>query len=350
MDGTRVVAETRKEVRLKAAIIKEPGVVKMGDVPEIGSLSEYQCLCRNIYGASCSGTDRKLIHNKTPWPNEYPAVLGHENVAEVIEVGAKVRNFAVGDAVLRPVYVYAGEERNGLHAAFGGFSELGVITDSKAMKSDGLTEFNPYANFQVKIPTAWKHDQSAVMFITLKETFSWLQKLTPLYGKRVGVIGAGAVGLFYTRLASVFCAKEVTTLDIKPDRFDRARKVGADRCVDLGAGEKPEQPFDLLIDAAGILSKIGDFIPFVAIGGTFAVYGLDHTFTATFEGMGSGITFAFHNSDEANPLVHDTCVALVDKGMVDLSDFHSSVVPFDEVPQAYERIDAGKELKVVFTF
>jgi len=335
---------------MKAAIIKEPGVVEMADVPDLLSPSAYQCLCRNIHASTCSGTDRKLIHDRTPWGNAYPAVLGHENVAEVIEVGSKVRNFSVGDTVLRPVYVYPGEERNGLHGAFGGFTESGIITDTEAMKADGLADFNPYANFQVKIPGAWKNDPSAVMFITLKETFSWLQKLAPLYGKRVGVIGAGAVGLFYTRLASLFCAREVTVLDVNPARFERARKVGADRCVNPGAGERPEQPFDLLIDAAGILSKIGDFIPLVATGGTFAVYGIDSTFTANFEGFGSGIYFAFHFSDEGNQLVHDTCVGMVEKGLVDLRDFHTSIMQFDDIPLAYERIDAGKELKVVFSF
>ncbi len=335
---------------MKAAIIKEVGVVEMMEVPDLGSPAPYQCICRNIFASTCSGTDRKLIHNKTPWENVYPAVLGHENVAEVVEVGSKVQNFFVGDTVLRPVYVYPGEEWNGLHGAFGGFTESGVITDTEAMKADGLGDFNSYAQYQVKIPDAWKNEPSAVMFITLKETFSWLQKLAPLYGKRVGVIGAGAVGLFYTRLASLFCAREVTVLDINPERFERARKVGADRCLNSGAGEKPEQPFDLLIDAAGILSKIGDFIPLVAVGGTFAVYGIDRTFTASFEGFGSGIHFAFHHSDEGSRLVHDTCVGLVEKGLVDLSDFYTSIMRFDDVPRAYERIDAGKELKVVFSF
>jgi threonine dehydrogenase-like Zn-dependent dehydrogenase len=334
---------------MKAAIIEKIGKVAMKDVPDIQEFSEYACLCKNLYAATCTGTDKKLIHNTTPWENQYPGILGHENVAEVLEVGAKVRNFIKGDIVLRPVYAYAGEERNGYCGLFGGFSEYGIITDYASMENDGDFSFNPYSKFQMKIPSGWQNDPSAVMFITLKETFSWLEKLAPLYGKHVGIIGAGTVGLFYTKIASIFCAKSITILDIDNSRFEHAKKLGADVCFDLTEQEKPDSAFDLLIDAAGILTKIQDFIPMVKQGGTFAVYGIDTSFTAKFEGFGSGLNFAFHNSDESNLLVHDTCVSLVNKGLIDLSDFHSSIMPFSKVPEAYKLLAEKKEFKVIFT-
>ncbi len=333
---------------MKAVVVKEPGSVEIQNVPDIKSVPEYSCLCRNLYASTCSGTDRKLIHNTTPWENKYPGILGHENTAEVIQTGPGVKNFKTGDIVLRPVYVYAGEERHGYSGLFGGFSEYGIITDFKAMEDDGKTAFNPYSRYQVKIPPNWKDNPSAVMLITLKETFSWLEKLTPLYGKDVGIIGAGTVGLFYTNLAAVFCAKSITVMDIDKTRFPQAEKVGADKCIDLSVNEKPEGAFDLLIDAAGILTMISDFIPMVRQGGTFGIYGIDTSFSAKFEGFGSGLHFAFHNSNEADPLVHETCIGLVNRGLVDLSNFHSSVMPFERAPEAYKLIAEKKETKVVF--
>lgn len=333
---------------MKAVIVEEVGKVVMHDVPDIQEFSEYACLCKNLYAATCTGTDRKLIHNTTPWENQYPGVLGHENVAKVIEVGTKVKNFKKGDIVLRPVYVYAGEKRNGYHGLFGGFSEYGIVTDYVAMQESGDSSFNPYTKFQMKIPADWQENPSAVMFITLKETFSWLEKLTPLYGKTVGIIGTGTVGLFYVKIASIFCAKSITVLDIDSSRFDRAKKVGADTCHNVKEQDKPEAVFDLLIDAAGVLSKIQDFIPMVKPGGTYAIYGLDTSSTAKFKGFGSGLNFAFHNNDESNHLVHETCVSLVNKGLVDLKDFHSSVMPFSKAPEAYKLLEEKKEFKVVF--
>lgn len=333
---------------MKAVIVKEVGKVEVVDVPDIDAVPEYGCLCKNLYASTCTGTDRKLIHNTTPWENKYPGILGHENVAEVLEVGPQVKNFKPGDIVVRPVYVYAGEERNGYSGLFGGFSEYGIITDFAAMDTDGVTGYNPYSRYQAKIPADWRDNPSAVMLITLKETFSWLQKLTPLYGKDVGIIGAGTVGLFYTNLAAVFCAKSITVMDIDSSKFAQARKVGADRCIDLKEQNKPEAAFDLLIDAAGILTKIQDFIPMVKLGGTFGIYGLDTSFSVKFEGFGSGLNFAFHNSDEANTLVHETCVGLVNRGLVDLRNFHSSIMPFEKAPEAYQLLAEKKETKVVF--
>ena len=333
---------------MKAVVVKEVGSIEMRELPNIETIPEYGCLCKNLYASTCTGTDRKLIHNTTPWENQYPGVLGHENVAVVLEVGARVKNFKPGDTVLRPVYVYAGEEKNGYSGLFGGFSEYGIITDFSAMEDDGKSGFSPYSRFQLKIPSTWQKNPSAVLFITLKETFSWLEKLTPLYGKDVGIIGTGTVGLFYAKIASVFCAKSITVLDIDTSKFERAERVGADTCIDLTKEEKPESAFDLLIDAAGILTKIQDFIPMVRQGGTFGIYGIDTSFTTKFEGFGSGLHFAFHNSDEGNPLVHDTCVSLVNRGLIDLSDFHSSVMPFSKAPEAYRLLDEKKEFKVVF--
>ncbi len=333
---------------MKAAIVKEIGSVEIVDVPPLEAISDYQCLCKNIFASTCSGTDRKLINNTTPWKNSYPGVLGHENIAEVIEIGAKVKNFQVGDTVLRPVYVYADEEKNGYHGLFGGFSEQGIITDYVAMEADGKTEYNPYSKYQMKVPTDWKNDPSSVMFITLKETFSWIEKLGPFYGKDVGIIGAGTVGSFYTNIAAIFCAKSLTVMDIDSSKFEKAKKIGADACIDLLKEDKPVAAFDILIDAAGIMTRIAEFVPMVKSGGTFAIYGIDSSPVFQFEAFGSGLHFAFHNSDESNPLVHETCIRLVNRGLVDLSNFHSSIMPFEEIPQAFKLLDEKKETKVVF--
>ena len=141
---------------------------------------------------------------------------------------------------------------------------------------------------------------------------------------------------------------KVEVMDIDSSKFAQAEKVGADSCIDLLNQDKSEAAFDLLIDAAGILTKISDFIPMVRQGGIFGIYGIDSSFTANFEGFGSGLTFTFHNSDEGNQLVHETCVGLVNRGLVDLSNFHSSIMPFDKAPEAYQLLAEKKETKVVF--
>lgn len=337
---------------MKAAIIEQPEKLVLQEIPELPPISEYQCYCRNIFASACTGTDKKIIHNKLPWGSNYPAVLGHETVGLVIEVGAKVKNFKIGDTVLRPVYVYAGQQLNGFGSEFGGFSEIGMISDKAAMLADGLDEesVSAYANFQVKIPDSWKDRPESVMLITMKETFSWIKELGPFYGKKIGVIGTGTVGMFYIKFASLMFAESVTAIARTTAGKQRAEECGADNFIALEEQSEPTEKFDILIDAAGVSTQIDKYSSWLKPGGTFAFYGVDSSMEISLTAFGSGLNFAFHSPDEADPLIHQTCIAMVDKGIIDLKQFHSSVMPFDKIVEAFAMIEKREEFKPVFKF
>lgn len=337
---------------MKAAIIEQPEKLVLQDIPELPPISDYQCYCRNIFASACTGTDRKIIHNKLPWGSNYPAVLGHETVGEVIEVGPKVKNFKVGDIVLRPVYVYAGQKLNGFGSEFGGFSETGMISDKAAMLADGMDEesVSAYANFQMKIPDSWKNRPESVLLITMKETFSWIRQLGPFYGKKVGIIGTGTVGMFYIKFASLMFAESVGAIARTTAGQKRAEECGADKFIALEDQSEPTEKFDILIDAAGVSTQIDKYSSWLKPGGTFAFYGVDSSMEISLTAFGSGLNFAFHSPAEADPLIHKTCVAMVEKGIIDLKQFHSSVMPFDNIVEAFEKIEKKEEFKPVFKF
>ena len=89
---------------MKAAVITEPGRLEIAEVPDPAS-GPYQALVRMLACGTCSATDLKIIDGKFG-PTDYPVILGHESVGEVIEVGERVANLDVGDHVLRPCAVY----------------------------------------------------------------------------------------------------------------------------------------------------------------------------------------------------------------------------------------------------
>jgi len=76
-------------------------------MPEPGP---YQCLCKTLACATCTGTDQKIIWHKLPWPQDYPGIVGHESIGRVIKTGNKVRNIKEGELVFRPTAVYQGEK------------------------------------------------------------------------------------------------------------------------------------------------------------------------------------------------------------------------------------------------
>ncbi len=337
---------------MKAVIIEKPEKLFLREIPQLPPISDYQCLCRNLFASACTGTDKKIIHNKLPWGSNYPAVLGHETLGEVIETGPKVKNFKPGDLVLRPVYVYAGEQLNGLNGEFGGFSELGIISDNEAMAADGMKPgaWPAYAGFQMKIPGTWKNRPEAVIFISMKETFSWIEKLGPFYGKKVGIIGTGAVGMFFIKFAALMFAEKVCAIARSSAGRERALACGADAFIALEEQREPAEKFDVLIDAAGVSTQIDKYSAYLKPGGTFAFYGVDKSMEISLTAFGTGLNFAFHLSDESDALVHRTCVAMVEKGIVDLKQFHSSVMPFDKIVEAFAMIERKEEFKPVFKF
>ena len=48
-----------------------------------------------------TGTDLHVIDGTFAEHVDYPSVIGHESIGEVIEAGAKVRNFKLGDLITR---------------------------------------------------------------------------------------------------------------------------------------------------------------------------------------------------------------------------------------------------------
>ena len=137
---------------MKAAATDGQGNVWLEEVP-IPEPNETQCLCRMLACASCTGTDTKHIHDKLPWAQTYPGLLGHESIGEVIAVGSRVTAFQMGDWVLRPTPVYPGDTYNGFTSMWGGFSEYGLVTDVAALKADEPDATpNNYTRFQLPVP------------------------------------------------------------------------------------------------------------------------------------------------------------------------------------------------------
>ena len=85
----------------------------------------------------------------------FPGILGHESVGKVIKVGKKVKNYKIGDLVLRPAAVYPGQRLGEYYSLFGGFAEFGVATDYKAEIEDTEkveSDFNLWQIYQQTIP------------------------------------------------------------------------------------------------------------------------------------------------------------------------------------------------------
>ncbi len=262
---------------MKAAIVEKAGVVAVRDVPDPRP-GDYDALCALLYGATCTGTDTHLIRDEFPFPIRYPAILGHESVGRVVEIGRKVRNFRVGDLVTR---VGAPPAADGSYdICWGGFATLGLARDHWAMRADGLpeSEWSGARVNQVVPPDV--SPKEAPMFTTWRETLSYLLRIGVRPGWHVLVVGSGGNGLSFAA-HSVRLGAAVWHVG-SPRCEAAARGLGVLGFLDYHQEDrlkalKEAHPsgFDLIIDAVGKAGVADRFLPLLAARGTLGIYGLD---------------------------------------------------------------------------
>lgn len=340
---------------MKAAVTDGQGKVWITEVPK-PEPNPYQCLCRHLACATCTGTDTKHIHDKLPWKQAYPGILGHESIGEVIAVGAKVKAYRKGDWVLRPAAVYPGETLGGFSSMWGGFAEYGLVTDAAAVKADNPSAtVNNYTRYQLVVPRdLGVRPADWTMIITLKETASYAASLGVKLNSRVAVLGAGSVGIAMLRFAKVFGATPLISVARRDVQLAYARDVvGADAVVNAsredvvarlrelsgGAG------LDLLIDTSGDPDLVNRCLPALNEQGKAAGY-------ATYP---RGDTLAAHVPAEklatgrtGEDIAHDYMIDAVRLGLVNLRHYYTETMPLARIAEGFARLESKQAIKLVF--
>jgi len=190
---------------MKAAVVEKPGQLVVREVPD-PVVGPYDALCDILYCATCTATDRHIIEGNFPFGMEYPAILGHESIGRVRELGPKVRNFQPGDHVTRAGATPHPEV--GLHIGWGAFAEQGIVRDCLAMDEDGVANDGyPFFRMNQVIPPSLS-PADATIIINWRETWSYLTRMRVGYNDRVLVLGTGGVGLSFVNHAVNLLAKE----------------------------------------------------------------------------------------------------------------------------------------------
>lgn len=322
---------------MRAAAVTAPGRVEVIEVP-LPSVGPYDVLCRARVGSVCAGTDTHVIDG-TFGPAGYPKIIGHETIGEVVDVGAKVRSFAVGDLVTR---VGAPESENGEYVlAWGGMVEFPMAKDHLAMAEDGVSrsEWWPY-RVNCVIPAGLLPVRYTSLFITWRETLSYLLRAGIGSARRVVISGSGANGISMAALLRALGAEEVMLIG-SPSRKSLCVGRVADRYLDYGAVEAIEDfveahvgTFDAVVDATGISGSVDVFLPVLRQGGVVGVYGLDDGPRYSLRPLGAS-SFTFYNAGYDEAETHDQVVDLVARGLLDPS------VWIDETTFGWESIPAA---------
>ncbi|MHB0876267.1 MAG: zinc-dependent alcohol dehydrogenase [Anaerolineae bacterium] len=336
---------------MKAAIVRELGAVALEDIPEPVP-NEYQAVAKVLCWATCNSTDSRVVRGSMGWDTPLPTILGHETVGRVVAVGPKVRHYEVGDVLLRVTAVYPGTTMAGYSSALGSFTEIGLATDTDAMKEDGLdTTGMVITHFShQKVPAAMD-PADAAMIINLRESLSWIGQMG-VEGKSVLVVGDGPVGQGFVQSASAGGAGQVIFAGHHEERLDVGHRVGADhvvnsRQVDLGAAVRAiagADGVDVLIECTGDQRLLADCLSVVKADGKVAAYGSPKIPPTGPKPKDRRILRI--STDEAG--YHDQVLRLIEAGRINPRLFWSDRMPYTEIGEAIARIGARRTVgKVV---
>lgn len=191
-----------------------------------------------------------------------------------------------------------------------------------------------------------------------------VQRTGTLLGKRVCVLGQGAIGLNFTVLAAMQGAGQIIVTDLLDYRLELARQLGATHTInpqkqnveqavaEITGGEMA----DVVFEAAGEEAAVNQSFYVVRRYGHVTFFGIQWEEKLTvdwakmFDQQVSVLATSSARSGNPTKAISE-CVDLVDQGRLDLSHLITHRLSFDDVQQAYETY-SGKldgSIKVVMT-
>ncbi|AHB70228.1 zinc-binding alcohol dehydrogenase [Cronobacter malonaticus] len=263
--------------------------------------------------------------------------LGNMVVGEIIERGARVTGYAVGDMV----------------CTYGPLMETVIV--------------NAVDNYKLrKMPQggSWKN---AVCYDPAQFAMSGVRDGNVRVGDFVVVVGLGAIGQIAVQLAKKAGASVVIGVDPIEHRCTIARRHGADTTfnpigADIGLEIKKltgKQGADVIIETSGNADALQAALRGIAYGGTISYVAFAKPFTS----LNFGREAHFNNAkivfsracSEPNPdyprwsrkRIEETCWELLMNGYLNCEDLIDPVVPFAQSAESYMKyVDQHPELSI----
>lgn len=344
---------------MKSVVVTTPGTIEIQNI-EMPVINQYQALVKTEMVALCNATDRKLIEGHFPGEDDYPMALGHENVGIVVEVGAKVKNFKIGDRVIGGLISDFGSQP--IHSAWGGFSEYVVVNDFDVLKQEGLAtpEHGCWDSFEIQnaVPSHVQPEE-AVISCTWREVLGAFKDFNLTPGKKVLVVGSGPVGLSFVKLGKLFGLGQIDIVDMLPAKLEIAKKMGADNGYTPAEIATPEfiaaanRSYDAVIDAVGLDVVVNSMLPLVKMAGDVCIYGV-MTKNPLLDLSRAPYNFDLHvhqwptRSEEKAAML--TLAKWIEEGKLSASDFITHRFSINEIEEALAAVKRGEVIKTVMTF
>lgn len=343
---------------MKSLVVNPGGRLQIEEV-DMPQINEKQALVRMLSCGIC-GTDATIIQQsfKGFGPGDYPLVLGHEGVGEVIETGSLVTRYKKGDRVILPFIPAPSRNGRPLQSGWGAFSEYGVVDDLSAYPAGEAPEA---ASAQQVLPDTIDPREAPVL-VTLREVLSTIRYFDVAPDETVLVYGSGPVAMAFVKLLRLSGVSDVVSVVRSLEKAELMHQFGAVRCINSREVDVSEAVQDLypegvkyVLDAVGSASIMNEALSLLKDRGEVLCYGVPKVNAMELDWSRAPYNWKLNFQQmpykEEEAACHDQVLRWVEEGKLSLSDFISETVGFEHALDAFSRYLEGKtSKKVIVTF
>ncbi len=336
---------------MKQAVMTEPGVIEFRNV-EKPSTGDNEVLMQTMRIGVC-GSDIHVYHGLHPY-TPFPVVQGHEVGGIVAAVGRNVQGLQPGDKITFLPQVTCGECypcTHGMYHICESLKVMGFQTGGAAQEYFVLPAENV-----IKLPDTFSLDEAAVIE-PIAVCVHAIVRGGGAQGKRVLVLGAGAIGNLMAQVARASGASAVMITDVSDYKLEQAQECGIEFAVnsstqDLGQAILehfgPEKA-DLILECVGVEPTITDAVANARKGTTIVVVGVFGKKPQVDLGLVQDRELSLVGTLMYQRNDYERAVELVAAGKMSLDKFITHRFAFDQYLDAYHAIEEahGEYLKVM---
>ena len=205
------------------------------------------------------------------WGNTiYPSLPGHEIIGRVVEVGAQVRKFSVGDLAGVGCLVDSCRTCSSCRSGLEQYCEKGFTgTYNGPEQGSGANTYGGYSNsivvdedYVLKVPANLDPAAAAPLLCAGITTYSPMRRWRVQPGHRVGVVGLGGLGHMGVKLARAMGA-HVVLFTTSPGKIADGMALGAHEVVvskDPQAMEAKRESLDFILNTVAAPHNLDPYL------------------------------------------------------------------------------------------
>jgi L-iditol 2-dehydrogenase len=309
-----------------------------------------------VKAAGICGTDIHIIHDEFPyWP---PVILGHEFSGEIVEIGAEVTGYGVGDHVV-------GEP----HTLACGKCELcrtGRMQLCALKRSIGWGIHGAFARYLVlpekllhHIPETMAFEDAALVEPAANVCQDVIERGAVQANDTVVVYGPGPIGLLSVMAAKAAGARHVILVGVQSDveaRLAVGREIGADEIVVADEEDVAEivnrstgsRGADVVVEASGSPLAVASAVSVVRRLGRITVIGMSGREQIPFpwdSAIWKMCTIAFNLSTGYTSW--EKAIGLIATGKINAARLITHKIPLADWQVAITAVESGRALKAL---